>query len=150
MGASRLPGRLHLPKRYLLCISTQVAQLRGIIPLPSQSRSDTMQAVTVRASARTVAPARASVKCTASHNEVCQASRNRVPCLTPSLWPKRHPQITWSCCVQVKVVARRDLIASGATFAAFVLGANSAKAAGESSATRAITAVTRPKQLQKK
>jgi hypothetical protein len=53
-------------------------------------------------------------------------------------------------CLQVKVVARRDLLASGAAFAALILGATSAKAAGESSATRAITAVTRPKQLQKK
>lgn len=50
---------------------------------------------------------------------------------------------------------RRELLASGATVtagvaAALLLGGGAAQAAGESSATRAITAVTRPQQLKKK
>jgi hypothetical protein len=46
---------------------------------------------------------------------------------------------------------RRELLTSGAAFAAVLLGAaGSAQAAGESSATRAITAVNRPTALKKK
>jgi uncharacterized protein YdeI (YjbR/CyaY-like superfamily) len=51
---------------------------------------------------------------------------------------------------QVKVVPRRELLSAGATFAALLIGAGAAQAAGESSATRAITNVTRPQQLKKK
>lgn len=52
--------------------------------------------------------------------------------------------------VQVKTLPRRELLTTGAAFAAALLGAGAARAAGESSATRAITAVTRPQQLKKK
>lgn len=58
--------------------------------------------------------------------------------------------ITYHLCVQMATLARRELLASGAAFAASLIAVASAQAAGESSATRAITAVTRPQQLAKK
>eukprot|EP00877_Chromochloris_zofingiensis_P012837 jgi/Chrzof1/7807/Cz02g37090.t1 len=51
---------------------------------------------------------------------------------------------------EMATLARRELLASGAAFAASLIAVASAQAAGESSATRAITAVTRPQQLAKK
>lgn len=54
------------------------------------------------------------------------------------------------CRQQVQAVPRRQALAAGASLTAALLGAAAAQAAGESSATRAITAVTRPQQLQKK
>jgi hypothetical protein len=53
-------------------------------------------------------------------------------------------------CLQVRPVARRELLAGTAAAAAALFSAAAAQAAGESSATRAITAVNRPQQVKKK
>jgi hypothetical protein len=63
-------------------------------------------------------------------------------CDNRSLYPSPH--------LQVKPVARRELLAGTAAAAAALLSAAAAQAAGESSATRAITAVNRPQQMKKK
>jgi hypothetical protein len=91
------------------------------------------------------------VKCTCSPHTGPYAGRC-ILCIS-SVDQKTH-LIALLCCIvcrqQVQAVPRRQALAAGASLTAALLGAAAAQAAGESSATRAITAVTRPQQLQKK
>src|SRR5688500_10982392 len=98
----------------------------------------------IRVSVASRTAARTSVRCNAVKPDVCLLLLLFECTRRVSANQTHNSFASYLLHVQVPAVPRREVLASGAAIAASLLAVASAQAAGESSATRAITNVTRP------